>query len=722
MLLLRRRKNATALLFLLVMCQRAIQIISIVCLLQLHSLPVMADVGGSTTDDTITADTTAKDKDGSCGVVVEQNTEDDTFTTTTTGGGEDACTSSDDETAAAADTDSHDNTHMTIILENKQEVSVEITDDLLQRIHAILDEKGALRGKQVDQSMIQQLAMEEVVKWHNEQEQAQQARALLWEQRQKLQQQPRPSEDEKPAFPYKLTVPPPPGAVTTRWSTTTSSSGNGSNSTQYYYDLDFCRKWNPPGGRRFAEYTSGVAPYKVTPEQKQESDDVARLRRPYIRRAMQHAWDGYRRYAFGYDEVRPQSRKGSNHWGGIGITLVDSLDTLWIMNMRDEFEQARDWVHNTLSHDQNTKVSVFETTIRSLAGLLSAYDWSRDEAFLDEALDLARRLMRAFVHPIAGETILPFGEVNLQDGSCSMIPWTGGNAILSEFGTLQLEFRYLDEVVQTSETRGFRDKVEGIFKLLHEISPDNGLFPYYMRTNHDTSKTKKDSNSPNIPYFSNDHLTFGAMADSFYEYMLKLWLQGGKEEPMYREMYDKAMQGMHDELLHVSSPSGLLYLADKVGSSKVAGKERIKHKMDHLVCFVGGMLALGAYTDPLGLESERAQRDLQTARALTYTCYQFYARMNTGISPEYVEFVAGQDFNVGRLAPHYLLRPEAVESFYILNVLTGDPIYREWGWEVFQSIEKYCKTRVAYGAISDVRNTAGTPRDEMESFFLSGAL
>ena len=94
--------------------------------------------------------------------------------------------------------------------------------------------------------------------------------------------------------------------------------------------------------------------------------------------------------------------------------------------------------------------------------------------------------------------------------------------------------------------------------------------------------------------------------------------------------------------------------------------------------------------------------------------------MNTGISPEYVEFVAGQDFKVGPVAPHYLLRPEAVESFYILNFLTGDPIYREWGWEVFQSIEKYCKTNVAYGSIGNVQNQNSKPRDDMESFFLAG--
>jgi hypothetical protein len=154
-----------------------------------------------------------------------------------------------------------------------------------------------------------------------------------------------------------------------------------------------------------------------------------------------------------------------------------------------------------------------------------------------------------------------------------------------------------------------------------------------------------------LPAFANSKLTFGAMADSVYEYMLKIWIQGGKTEPMYREMYDKAMEGMHNELLQTSTPSGLTYIADKNGG-------RLDHKMDHLVCFMGGLLALGAYTDPLGLESDRAQRDLRSAKALTYTCYQMYARMNTGISAEYVQFVPGE--YIARGAPHYLLRPEAV--------------------------------------------------------------
>jgi hypothetical protein len=96
-----------------------------------------------------------------------------------------------------------------------------------------------------------------------------------------------------------------------------------------------------------------------------------------------------------------------------------------------------------------------------------------------------------------------------------------------------------------------------------------------------------------------------------------------------------------------------------------------------------------------------------------------YARMNTGIAAEYVQFYPGKDFEIGRGAPHYLLRPETVESFFILSQLTGDPVYREWGWEVFQAIERYCKAQGGYGSLKDVSNTVAEPQNKMESFFLA---
>jgi mannosyl-oligosaccharide alpha-1,2-mannosidase len=143
--------------------------------------------------------------------------------------------------------------------------------------------------------------------------------------------------------------------------------------------------------------------------------------------------------------------------------------------------------------------------------------------------------------------------------------------------------------------------------------------------------------------------------------------------------------------------------------------------MDHLACFLGGNLALGAYTHPEGIMSAEAQRQLKTGKQLAYTCYQMYARHGSGLSPEYVDFNNGKnDFEKGRNAPYYLLRPEVSETMFILYHLTKDPVYREWGWEVFQAIEEQTKTASAYAAIKDVDTLEKD--DRMESFFLAETL
>lgn len=372
------------------------------------------------------------------------------------------------------------------------------------------------------------------------------------------------------------------------------NDGKGALPTDTYpYSLDVVSfydftTWQPPGGDRFKEYAAGDSPYIITDSIRRQSDQLARSRRAHVKKAMQFAYGAYEQYAFGHDEVLPQTKSFSDNWGGMGTTMVDSLDTLWLMGLKDEFWRARDWVRDHLDHDHVGSVSVFETTIRSLGGLLSAYDWSGDKAFLTKAEDLGSRLFKAF----SSESGIPFGQVSLSTGRTSNIGWAGGNAMSAEAGTLQLEFRYLARMVGKEE---YAKTSEHVYEVLQKMDPPNGLYPYFIR------------NQQKEPAFANNKLTFGAMSDSLYEYMLKIWLQGGQMESMYRDMYDKAIEGMHKVLLQKSTPSALTYIADKNGDS-------MDHKMDHLVCFMGGLLALGAYTDPKGLESERAQRDLKTGK------------------------------------------------------------------------------------------------------------
>ena len=101
-----------------------------------------------------------------------------------------------------------------------------------------------------------------------------------------------------------------------------------------------------------------------------------------------HAWNGYKAYAWGKDELLPVSKTGTTNYR-MGLTIVDSLDTMWLMGLTEEFKKARDWVADHLNFASiHQQVSVFETNIRILGGLLAAYHLSNDNMFLGKAVSV----------------------------------------------------------------------------------------------------------------------------------------------------------------------------------------------------------------------------------------------------------------------------------------------------------------------------------------------
>lgn len=428
-----------------------------------------------------------------------------------------------------------------------------------------------------------------------------------------------------------------------------------------------------------------------TLEELKSSDDEARQRSSIIRSRMKDVWSSYRRHAWGYDELKPLSLRGDNNWGGMSVTLVDALDTLWVMGLKDEFDEAVQFIKTSLTFSRAGSVSVFETTIRELGGLLSAYDLSQEPVLLKKAEELGNLLLPAF----DTNTGIPTAMVNFQSHSGSN-GWAGGSAILSELGSVQLEFRYLSR--KTNRPR-IEETVMKPIRLMQSRQPPSGLFPIKV--------------SINDGRFTDSQVTLGALGDSFYEYLLKVWIQGGRKEQWLRDMYDRSIQGVMDHLLQISEPSHLAFFADWNGHSNA-------RKMDHLVCFMPGLLALGAHTDPQGSDSPRAQRDLAVAKALMYTCREMYHRMESGISAEYVEFPrGGGDIIVPGNVAFYILRPETAESLFVMHQLTQEPIYRQWAWEIFTAIDTHCKTKEAYGSLRNVRNPSQGVDDRMESFFLA---
>ena len=125
-------------------------------------------------------------------------------------------------------------------------------------------------------------------------------------------------------------------------------------------------------------------------------------RQEAVKKAFLHSWQGYKQQAWLQDEVTPVTGGFKNGFGQRAATLVDSLDTLFIMGLEEEFEQA---VHAIKKIDFTTaavqRLNVFETTIRYLGGLLSAYDLSKGKhsTLLHKAVELGDMLYAAFDTP-----------------------------------------------------------------------------------------------------------------------------------------------------------------------------------------------------------------------------------------------------------------------------------------------------------------------------------
>ncbi len=99
------------------------------------------------------------------------------------------------------------------------------------------------------------------------------------------------------------------------------------------------------------------------------------------------------------------------NWFGVGLTIIDSLDTLLMMNLESEFTAAQRWVEKSLDFSAvKGDVNFFETSIRVLGGLLSAFHLSGQDVFLQKAKDLGDRLMGAFESPSG----IPYSDVNLK--------------------------------------------------------------------------------------------------------------------------------------------------------------------------------------------------------------------------------------------------------------------------------------------------------------------
>ncbi len=385
-----------------------------------------------------------------------------------------------------------------------------------------------------------------------------------------------------------------------------------------------------------------------------------------IREAFLHAWNGYKRHAWGQDQLTPLSSAGRNwHAASLLMTPLDAFDTMLLMGLEDEAAEAKVLILERLSFDHDFSVQVFEVTIRLLGGLITAYQMDGDPRFLSLAVDLADRLLPAFDSP----TGMPYRYVHLRTGA---VREPVSNP--AEIGTLMLEFGTLSRL--TDDPRYYERAKRAIVELFRRRSAI-GL----VGTTIDVETGE---------WVDRDSHMSGRI-DSYYEYLLKAWLLFGDRdfERMYQESIAAANRYLPDD-----RSTGYWY-----GHVDMDTGDRTATRFGALDAFLPAVLALAG----------------DTARAGRLMGSVFRMWTSFGIEPEQLDYLTMEP-----VYPGYVLRPEAIESAYALFRITGDERYREMGKVMVDSLLHYTRTEVGFAALSSV--VTKEQRDEMESFFLAETL
>lgn len=437
------------------------------------------------------------------------------------------------------------------------------------------------------------------------------------------------------------------------------------------------------------------------------------IRKQAVQEVFKRCWRSYKARAWTKDELAPISGGAKDTFGSWGATLVDSLDTLWIMGMKDDFAEAVDAaIQIDFGPKIDGEINVFETIIRYLGGFLGAYDVSgcHDARLLHKAIEVADMAYASFDTPnrmpvsrwsprkaVEGEEQLPAESVLIAEAASASVEFT-------RLSQLTGDMRYFDAISRVTDVL---DKQQGLTKL-------PGMWPISV-----------NMRKPDLTF--DGFFGLGAMADSVYEYLPKMYQLLGANGPVaaqYQRMYDYAMS---TAIAHTLFRPMVHDKADILIAGASINGER-EDKGQHLVCFAGGMLALGGK-----LFDNRTH--VSIGRKISEGCAWTYKNAPNGIMPEVFSMIACptmsecnytipagsspfKNVDDGR----YVLRPEAIESIFYMYRITGDSKYQDIAWEMFQAINTHTRTDLANAAISDVMKTPVEKYDSMESFWLAETL
>jgi mannosidase alpha-like ER degradation enhancer 2 len=378
------------------------------------------------------------------------------------------------------------------------------------------------------------------------------------------------------------------------------------------------------------------------------------------------SWEAYKKYAWGHDELHPLSKKPFDWYGStLLMTPIDALDTLTVMGLKPQADEARTLIDTKLNLDQDIYVKDFEITIRLLGALLSNYELTGDKRLLELADELGRRMLPMFNSP----TGMPYEYVNLHTGAVR-----GTKSNPAEIGSLLIEYGMLARHTGKQE---YYDKAKRALVELYKRRSPIGLVG---------SEIDVETGKWSDP-------TAGIMGgiDSYYEYLLKAAILFGDQDcaKMWRDS-----ETAIDKYLADRRPDGLWY-----GYADMNTGARTHTFYGSLDAFFPAVLVLGG--------DARQAADLQDS---SYKMWNL-----AGVEPEQLDYAKMQI-----TAANYELRPEIIESTYYLYHSTHDAKYLAMGQTYFDALHKYCRTDEAYAALADVRTKK--QKDSMESFFFAETL
>ncbi|KAK2024248.1 family 47 glycosyl hydrolase [Colletotrichum zoysiae] len=447
-----------------------------------------------------------------------------------------------------------------------------------------------------------------------------------------------------------------------------------------------------------------------------------RSRRHEVRKAFMKSWQSYIRYAWGYDELQPLSLSGENRYNGWGVTLVDSLDTLWLMGLYDDFNRAVVYVSKIdWNNATESRCNVFETNIRYLGGLLSAYDLSNEQVLLDKAIELADMLYAAFDTP-SRFPLYTFSFAELKAGRIVPDPYQSAAAL----GSMSLEFTRLAQLTGDFKFYDAIERIRLAFDRIQEETILPGMWPNYINV-------RDDFQAPN-----NNIFKLGGDGGSLYEYLPKMHVLLGGLDTSYEKMYRGAAKAAKAHLIYrpmTPQKDDILLLGTAIVNEKLLKIDQIP-EVEQTSCFAGGMFAMAGKLFDI-------PDDVEVGDKLTRGCAWAYKSFKSGLMPEKAHItkcdtVDGCEWDEqkwvaqsSQRAPRgfwrvddarYNLRPEGIESLFILYRITGKEDLLDMAWDMFQAIQVAAQTDDAHAVVVDVTYAQSRQDDTMESFFFAETL